>query len=103
MDFGALFGDLQQKMQDMKDELERTHLEADSGDGRVRVVITGKKKVEEVHVDASLLQPENKEELEDLLVVALNRAQDRADAKAAEAMHGVTGGMLPGGLGGLLS
>ena len=40
-----------------------------------------------------------REELEDLLIVAVNRAMDRADAEAAKAMHGVTGGMLPGLMG----
>lgn len=101
MDFGALFSNMQEKMTAVKADLEAARIESEAGDGKVRVVVSGSKKLEEVHFDPSMMSPEHKEELEDLLLVAVGRAMDKADAKAAEAMQGVTGGMLPGGLSGL--
>lgn len=102
MDFGALFTDMQDKMKKVKEDLELSRIDGESGSGKIRVVVSGSKKLEEVHIDPSMLSPDQKEELEDLLLVAIGRALDKADVKAAEAMQGVSGGMLPGmGLPGL--
>ena len=97
MDFGSLFTDMQAKLEDVKVRLEAARLEHEMGG--VRVVVTGKKKIEEVQIAPDLLVAERREELEDLLVTAVNRALGKADAKAAEEMHAVTGGMLPPGMG----
>jgi DNA-binding protein YbaB len=99
MDFGGLFGDMQERLRQVKQQLEDARLEAEAGDGRVRVTVSGSKKLVAVSLDGSFDGAEGREELEDLLIVAVNRAMDRADAEAAKAMHGVTGGMLPGLMG----
>jgi DNA-binding protein YbaB len=98
MDFGNLFGGMQERLKTVKQELEHARLDAESGEGRVRVVVSGSKKLQEVQLKGSFDGPEGREELEDLLVVAINRAMDKADAEAAKAMHSVTGGMIPPGM-----
>jgi DNA-binding protein YbaB len=99
MDFGSLFGNMQERLQQVKKDLENARLEAEAGEGKVKVTVSGSKKLLTVHVADELAQVDRKEELEDLLIVAVNRAFDKADAEAAKVMHDVTGGLPPGMLG----
>ena len=50
-------------------------------------------------IDASLMQPEEKDILEDLIIAAHNDAKNKVEAMMAEEMKSVTGGLpLPPGL-----
>ncbi|MEL6363372.1 MAG: YbaB/EbfC family nucleoid-associated protein [Pseudomonadota bacterium] len=90
---------LQQKMQDLQQELERLEVEGQSGGGMVKVTLTGKGRAVRVAIENDLLNPEEGEVLEDLLVAALNDAKDKAEAKAAEEMKALTEGLpLPPGM-----
>lgn len=90
---------LQQKMQDLQQELERLEVEGQSGGGMVKVTLTGKGRAVRVAIEKDLLNPEEGEVLEDLLVAALNDAKDKAEAKAAEEMKALTEGLpLPPGM-----
>ena len=52
-------------------------------------------------IDPSLLTPERKEELEDLMLIAIERAMQQAENISASEMKSLMGSMLPGGLGSL--
>ena len=98
---GDLFSKLQeaqQKMQEGKQKLANITIDGEAGDGAVKVSVTGNREVKTISVNDSLLSPERKEELEDLLVTALNRALQNAEKQYEEEMKDVAGGML-GGLG----
>ncbi|OQP64157.1 hypothetical protein A3860_22390 [Niastella vici] len=98
---GDLFSKLQeaqQKMQEGKQKLANITIDGEAGDGAVKVSVTGNREVKTISVNDSLLSPERKEELEDLLITALNRALQNAEKQYEEEMKGVAGGML-GGLG----
>jgi len=98
---GDLFSKLQeaqQKMQEGRQKLANITIDGEAGDGAVKVSVTGNREVKTISVADSLLSPERKEELEDLLITALNRALQNAEKKFDEEMKGVAGGML-GGLG----
>jgi hypothetical protein len=98
---GDLFSKLQeaqQKMQEGKQKLANVIIDGEAGDGAVKVTVTGNREIKTISVDDSLLAPERKEELEDLLITALNRALQNAEKQYEEEMKGVAGGML-GGLG----
>jgi DNA-binding YbaB/EbfC family protein len=99
--FGDLFSKMQeaqQRMQDSKARLRDIIIDCQAGEGLVKVSATGNREIKSVEIDASLLHPDRKEELEDLLLVALNRGlKDAENAWEAE-MRSVAGGML-GGLG----
>ena len=94
---------LQSKMQAMQDELGQVEVEGTSGGGLVNVRITGKMEVKAVRVDPSLMKPDEREVLEDLLVTAFNDARRKAEAAVQEKMQSLTGGLglPPGMLGGL--
>lgn len=90
---------LQAKMKAMQDELETIEVEGVSGGGIVAVTLTAKGEMKSVRIEASLLKPEEKEILEDLLVAAHADARKKADAVMQDKMKDLTGGLpLPPGL-----
>jgi DNA-binding YbaB/EbfC family protein len=97
--FGDLFGKLSQikeKMKEMKVRLATVTLTGEAGDGAVKVTVDGNRQVKSIDVAAHLLTPENKEEMEDLLVTALNRALKDAENSWEAEIKNATGGMLGG-------
>ena len=91
---------LQSKMQAMQEELGHVEVEGISGGGLVAVRMTAKMDVKGVKIDPSLMKPEEREILEDLLVSATNDAKRKAEAAVQEKMQALTGGLgLPPGLG----
>jgi nucleoid-associated protein EbfC len=55
--------------------------------------------VQSIAIDPSLMKPDEREILEDLLVAALNDAKSKAEILAAEEMKTLTGGLpLPPGM-----
>ena len=90
---------LQSKMQAMQAELETIEVEGTAGGGLVSVTLSGKTELKGVKIDASLLKPEEKEIVEDLLVAAHAEARRKAEALMADKMKELTGGLpLPPGL-----
>ena len=90
---------LQSKMQAMQDELGNVEVEGISGGGLVAVRMTAKMEVKAVKIDPSLIKPDEREILEDLLVTAHNDARRKAEAIMQDKMKGLTGGMpLPPGM-----
>ena len=90
---------MQQKMQDVQEELDRIEVEGSAGGGMVKVVTSAKGQTKSVKIDPSLLVPDEAEIVEDLVVAALNDARQKADRAAQEKMEEVTKGLpLPPGL-----
>jgi nucleoid-associated protein EbfC len=91
--------ELKSKMEAMQAELEQIEIEGTAGGGLVTVCLSGKGEMKSVKVDASLVKPEEKEILEDLLVAAHADARRRTETVLQEKMKAVTGGLpLPPGL-----
>jgi DNA-binding YbaB/EbfC family protein len=90
---------MQQKMQDVQAELDTIEVEGSSGGGVVTVTMTAKGQMKAVSIDRSLLNPDEKEIVEDLLVAAANDARSKAERTAQERMAELTKGLpLPPGL-----
>ena len=89
--------DLQKKAKKVQNELRDLLIEATSLDGKVVVVFNGEQKIEEIHVDESLLVVENKTVLEKAIKDAITQALKKAQQVAADKMKQVAGDMgLPG-------
>jgi hypothetical protein len=89
---------IQQKFTEAQDRLGQLEAEGQSGGGMVRVTINGKGVVRRVQIDPSLADPKDIGMLEDLVLAAINDAKSKIDAKSAEEMQKLTGGMqLPPG------
>lgn len=92
-------GQMQAKMADMQEALEKVFVTGQAGGGLVKVTMSGKFAVKMVEIDPSLLTPDEKEMVEDLILTALADAKSKAEAVAAEQMKAVTAGLpLPPGM-----
>jgi len=90
---------LQSKMQEMQAELDQIEVDGTAGGGLVAVKLSAKGEVKSVSLDASLLKPEEKEIVEDLLVAACADARRKAEAVMQDKMKSLTGGLpLPPGM-----
>ncbi|WP_422079873.1 YbaB/EbfC family nucleoid-associated protein [Ulvibacterium sp.] len=80
--FGDMMGmmgklkETQRKVEETKKRLDTVTLEEKTSDGRLTVTITANRKIKEIRVEDSLLK--DKEQLEDYLVLTLNKAIEKA-------------------------
>jgi nucleoid-associated protein EbfC len=87
------------KMEAMQAELERLEVEGAAGGGLVVIQVSGKGDLRGVRIDESLLKPDQKEILEDLIVAAHTDARRKLETMLQEKMQALTGGLpLPPGL-----
>lgn len=92
-------GELQARMKDVQDELEKIEVEGQSGGGLVKVTVDGKGSLKRVNIDPSLMQSGEGEILEDLILAAVNDAKAKSDAILQSKMAELTGGLpLPPGM-----
>ena len=93
---------LQEDMAAAQDKLKDERVEASSGGGMVRVVVTGEGRIESLAIDPDAVDPEDVELLQDMVLAAANEALRQADELREKAM-GDTAGFDPmealGGLG----
>ncbi|OYW13259.1 MAG: YbaB/EbfC family nucleoid-associated protein, partial [Rhodospirillales bacterium 12-54-5] len=77
MNMGKIFQQVQQmqnKLNDVREKLEKREFEGHSGSGALKLMLTGKSELSSITIDPSLLKSEDKEMLEDLLAAAVNDA-----------------------------
>lgn len=91
--------EMQQRMQEMQQQLEDEEVDGVAGGGMVTVTLNGKGVMRKVKVDPSLIDPEEREVMEDLIVAAHNDAKTKMESHIQEKMSEITGGMdLPPGM-----
>ena len=89
---------MQQNMQKVQAELAGIEVEGQAGSGMVKVTMTCAHEVRRVELSESLLS-DDKEMLEDLIVLAINDAMKKAENTSQQRMSGFTAGMgLPPGM-----
>ena len=89
---------IQTQMNDAQAKLDALEVEGDSGGGLVEIRCTAKGRILSVNIDESLMKPEEKQMVEDLVTAAFNDARDKADRVSAEQMKEMQSGMgLPPG------
>jgi len=90
---------LQSKMAEMQAELDSITVEGAAGGGLVSVTLSAKGDLKAVRIDPSLIKPDEKEIVEDLIVTAHADARRKAEAVLQDKMKGLTGGLpLPPGM-----
>lgn len=88
---------MQAKMEEMQAKLEEAEVEATAGGGMVTVVMNGKHNIKSVTIDPEVVDPEDVEMLQDLVLAAVNQANEKVQEMQSEQMSSITGGMnLPG-------
>ncbi|MGB6539832.1 MAG: YbaB/EbfC family nucleoid-associated protein [Xanthobacteraceae bacterium] len=91
--------ELKSKMEAMQAELDRVEVEGTAGGGLVTLKLSGKGEVKAAHIDETLLKPDQREIIEDLIVAAHADARRKLEAVLQDKMQALTGGLpLPPGL-----
>lgn len=89
---------IQGQMGEMQAKLDSIEVVGASGGGLVKVRASARGRILGVEIDQSLLSPEEKQMVEDLVTAAFNDARDRADRISNEEMQKMQSGMgLPPG------
>jgi DNA-binding YbaB/EbfC family protein len=101
-DMGQLMKQAQQMMKQREkimDELKDRVVDASAGGGMVTAYVNGAQELMKLTLEPEVVDPDDKEMLEDLVVAAVNEAI-RESKKLSEKEMGKLAG-LPGGMGGL--
>lgn len=89
---------IQKQMGEAQAKLDTVEVEGVSGGGLVKIRCTAKGRILGVAIDDSLIVPDDKQILEDLITAAFNDARSKADQASAREMQQVQQGMgLPPG------
>src|SRR5210317_609303 len=88
---------MQQKMSQVQNELAGRTVTASVGGGMVSVILNGKNELLSVQIDREVINPEDREMLQDLIVSAVNEGLKKAQDMAQAEMRKITGGInIPG-------
>lgn len=95
--FGKL-NELKERTAEVKERLAQQSVIGEAGNGKIRVEMSGLRTVNDITVDENWLQQVDHDELQDLLVIAVNRALEHAKNMEETEMRSVAGGLLPPGM-----
>ena len=84
---------MQKQMAETQEILAEKTLECTSGGGAVKIVISGKKEIQEIKINPEVVDEDDVEMLEDLILSAVNEAVRQADEMYNGEMSKITGGM----------
>ena len=94
----AMAQNVQAELEKAQANLDTIEVEGQSGGGLVKVRASAKGRIIGLAIDDSLMQPGEKQMLEDLVVAAFNDARAKADQAAGVEMQKITSGLpLPPG------
>jgi len=97
--FDKLF-EAKQKAEEVKKRLDGITVTGSAEGGKITVTASGNKAVRTISIDEDFLKSADKEELEELIVVAVNKALEQAESVNQSEMAALSQQML-GGLGGM--
>lgn len=80
---------MQSQMAIIQNKMENTEFTGTAGNGAVQITMTGKFKATHVKLEPSVVSQNDKETLEDLILVAINDAKQKADDAMVTAFEGV--------------
>ncbi len=82
---------IQQQMAEEQKRLESETIEAQAGGGMVKVVINGRKEVLSLSIADEVVDPDDKEMLQDLIIAAVNEANAKMDEYIQSRMEEIAG------------
>ena len=92
---------VQQQQEAMKGRL--TEITVEAAVGGIHVKANAAREILDIAIDRTKVNTEDTEQLQDLLVAAVNKALEQATAAEKSEAQQMIASMLPGGLGGLSS
>jgi DNA-binding YbaB/EbfC family protein len=89
--------EMQSRMAKIQEELANKTVQGSSGGGMVKVTVNGQLNITAVQIESSVMNPDEKEMLEDLVLAAVNDGMRKARELASSEMSKLTGGLkIPG-------
>ena len=85
--------EMQGRFQKIQDELQHLSITGSAGGGMVTAEVSGTGQIKKIKLDPSVVNPADLEMLEDLVVVAVSDAQQKAQKMAQDEMGKLTGGL----------
>ncbi len=97
--FGDLLGNMEEKQKALKLKLATITVNAEAGEGAIKVTANANREITNISINKEALDWDDSEQVEDLLMVAINRALAKAVEKEAAESENLIQDMLPPGLG----
>jgi len=89
---------MQFKLEELQEKMKDIEVEGEAGGGMVKVRMSCGGEVRGIAIDPSVISAEDKETLEDLIVAAMNNANDAKDERIKSETTGLMEGLgLPAG------
>ncbi len=86
---------VQARLSQLQSELGNRTVSCSSGGGMVNVTVDGRGRIRELKIDPTVVDPNDIEMLEDLVLAAVNEAQQRAQQLYEDEMKKLAGGLPP--------
>lgn len=87
---------MQSQMEEVKSKLNNISVIGEAENGNVKVVANGNRMLNSIEINEEFYQSASKEQIEDLILTAANRALEQAERVEKSEMSHVAMGMLPG-------
>lgn len=88
---------MQEQLQKAAEDAENFTAEGQAGGAVVKAVVNGKNQIVSLEIEKDIINPDDKEILQEAVMVAINNALSTIQNKKKETMEKVTGGMpIPG-------
>jgi len=95
LDMLGKMNELKKAMDEIKSRLDTISVDGEAGEGAVKVVMNGNRKLTSVTIADKMMTPERREELEEYMELAVNRASEKAQMVSETEMKAAGKGMLP--------
>lgn len=93
MNIKKLMRQAKEMQEQMEQRMGEMQVEGTAGGGVVRIVLNGKRDLLSIDIDEDLLSPENREMLEEMIVVSFREATEKIDEETGSMMQSMTGGL----------
>ena len=70
---------MQKQLEEATKQINDMEFEGSASNGLVKVVVNGENKIQSINIEQSIINPEDKEMIEDLIMIAVNDAIDKAE------------------------
>ena len=87
---------MQGQMEEIKEKLNNISVNGEVENGSIKVVANGNRLLNSIEIDSAFYNTSNKEQLEELITIAANRALEQAERVEKSEMSHAAMGMLPG-------
>ncbi len=93
--FGDLVSKLKLAQEDSKNRMEQILVDGQADNGNVKVVANANKVIKQIYISEELFNLGDKEAIEELTLVAVNKALEKAEAIYNEEMKGMAKDVMP--------